>query len=104
MWLRLSLLAVPILIGLNAFFVAAEYAVVAALPAVIESLRQRRRFAVASALPSVVTDPAGAIGAIQVCITMTNLLDRLDRRACDVGRPTSTDGAGCAIGARRDVR
>src|SRR3954447_5136071 len=69
---RLS--AVPLLIGLNAFFVAAEYAVVAVRPAEIESLRKRGKGRTATAIARLKADPASAIGTIQVCITMTNLL------------------------------
>ncbi len=69
-----SLATVPLLILLNAFFVAAEYAVVAVRESQIELLRRRGRRAAADAMKSLKADPAGAIGAIQVCITMTNLL------------------------------
>jgi CBS domain containing-hemolysin-like protein len=69
-----QLAAVPVLIALNGFFVIAEYAVVATKPAQIERMRQRRRAAAASAIARLQSDPASAIGAIQVCITMTNLL------------------------------
>jgi CBS domain containing-hemolysin-like protein len=74
MSLTWSLAAVPLLIGLNAFFVAAEYAVVAARVPQIESLRQRGWKRVAAALERLQSNPANAIGAVQVCITMTNLL------------------------------
>jgi CBS domain containing-hemolysin-like protein len=67
-------LLVPLLILLNAFFVAAEYAVVAARPAVLEQMRRRRRGAAATALASLTRNPASAIGTIQICITKTNLL------------------------------
>src|SRR5688572_17057929 len=69
-----ALLSVPLLIGLNAFFVAAEYAVVALRPTQIENLRRRGRVRAARAMEQLKADPAGAIGAIQVCITMINLL------------------------------
>ena len=71
MW---SLIAVPVLIAMNAFFVAAEYAVVAIRPQQIDGLRQRGRRGAAAAVERLKADPASAIGAIQVCITMTNLL------------------------------
>jgi CBS domain containing-hemolysin-like protein len=69
-----SLAAVPILIGLNAFFVVSEYAVVAARPVQIEAVRARGHRAAAAAMTRLKANPASAIGAIQVCITMTNLL------------------------------
>jgi CBS domain containing-hemolysin-like protein len=72
--LELALLAVPLLIALNAFFVSAEYAVVAARPAVMEILRHRNRHRALAAMEALTRDPASAIGAIQICITMTNLL------------------------------
>jgi putative hemolysin len=59
---------------LNAFFVMSEYAVVAARPAQIATLQSKGRRRAADALEKLQADPAGAIGAIQVCITMTNLL------------------------------
>ena len=72
--LRLALAAVPLLIALNAFFVAAEYALVAVRSPQIEAMRQSGRRRSAAAMARLKSDPAGAIGAIQVCITMTNLL------------------------------
>ena len=69
-----SLAAVPVLIGFNAFFVVGEYAVVATRPAQIEALRARGAKRAAAALERLKASPASAIGAIQVCITMTNLL------------------------------
>jgi CBS domain containing-hemolysin-like protein len=69
-----SLAAVPLLIGLNAFFVVSEYAVVATRPAQIESIRTRGFKRAAAAITRLKESPASAIGAIQVCITMTNLL------------------------------
>ena len=69
-----ALLAVPVLIALNAFFVAAEYAVVAVRPGQIESLRRRGKRAAAAAIGRLKANPASAIGTIQVCITMTNLM------------------------------
>ena len=69
-----SLAAGPVLIGLNAFFVLGEYAVVAARPAQIEALRARGARRAAAAMERLKASPASAIGAIQVCITMTNLL------------------------------
>ncbi len=69
----IHLLFVPFLIALNAFFVAAEYAVVAARPLHVESLRCRGYRTASKALGRLRRDPASAIGAIQVCITATNL-------------------------------
>jgi CBS domain containing-hemolysin-like protein len=69
-----GLAAVPLLIGLNAFFVVSEYAVVATRPAQIESMRTRGAKRAANAMAKLKESPASAIGAIQVCITMTNLL------------------------------
>jgi CBS domain containing-hemolysin-like protein len=72
--LQLSLVLVPLLIACNAFFVGAEYAVVAIRDQQIAALRERGRRAAANAIEALKADPAGAIGAIQVCITMTNLM------------------------------
>ncbi len=69
-----SLLAVPFLIALNAFFVSAEYAVVAIRPPQVEAMRQGRWRRAAWAIERLKQNPASAIGAIQVCITMTNLM------------------------------
>lgn len=69
-----SLSAVPLLIALNAFFVVSEYAVVAMRPAQLESLRARGWRRAADAMAALQDRPAAAIGAIQVCITMANLL------------------------------
>lgn len=72
--LQWALVAVPFLIGLNAFFVVSEYAVVAVRPNEVQVLRARGRVRSADAIEALKADPASAIGAIQVCITMTNLL------------------------------
>src|SRR5688572_8196580 len=74
MELRWALSALPLLIALNAFFVAAEYALVAIRSPQIEALRRGGRRRAAAAMARLKADPASAIGAIQVCITMTNLL------------------------------
>ena len=66
--LTLKLLAVPLLIGLNAFFVCGEYALVAVRPAQLDLLRQRGRRRAAQSMQTLKKDPASAIGAIQVCI------------------------------------
>jgi CBS domain containing-hemolysin-like protein len=63
-----------LLIALNAFFVVSEYAVVAARPAHVASLQTRGRRRAAAAIAILQRNPAGAIGAIQVGITMSNLL------------------------------
>lgn len=68
------MLAVPFLIGLNAFFVISEYAVVATRPVQIEAMRVAGYTRAASAMADLRQSPANAIGAIQVCITMSNLL------------------------------
>ena len=68
-----SLLTVPVLIGLNAFFVVAEYAIVAVRGGQIEQLRVRRPRA-AAAVTALKNRMAPALGTIQICITMTNLL------------------------------
>jgi CBS domain containing-hemolysin-like protein len=65
---------VPILIGMNAFFVVSEYAVVATRPAQIAAMRASGALRAAAAMSRLKDSPASAIGAIQVCITMTNLL------------------------------
>ena len=72
--LSASLALVPLLIALNAFFVAAEYALVAIRSPQIEAMRRRGRRRAARAMTRLKADPASAIGAIQVCITMTNLM------------------------------
>ena len=69
-----SLAAVPVLIGMNAFFVAAEYALVALRPAQIDLLRSQGWRKSAAAIEALKARPADAIGTIQVCITMTNLM------------------------------
>ncbi len=72
MWI--SLMAVPLLIAANAFLVVSEYAVVAIRPHQVEGFRRRGRVRLARAIERLKDDPASAIGAIQVGITMTNLL------------------------------
>lgn len=71
-WNRLAL--VPLLIALSAFFVIAEYAVVAIRSSQIVTLRERGHRRVAGALELLKGDMASAIGAIQICITLMNLL------------------------------
>src|SRR4051812_40268878 len=74
MSLAVGLSLVPVLILANAFFVGAEYAVVAIRGAQIEALRAAGRRRTAAAIDALKDHPAAAIGAIQVCITMTNLM------------------------------
>ena len=95
--LRYALAAVPLLIGLNAFFVAAEYALVAIRSPQIEALRRRGRRRAAGAMERLKADPASAIGAIQVCITMTNLLLGW------VGEPAMTEVLGMVFAPLADV-
>jgi CBS domain containing-hemolysin-like protein len=68
-----TLLAVPVLIGTSAFLVSAEYTLVALRPAQLDALRQSHP-RVARAMASLKANPASAIGTIQVCITICNLL------------------------------
>jgi hypothetical protein len=63
MSLTWSLLAVPLLFGLNAFFVVVEYTLVAIHPAQIGLLRSGGRTAVADAVARHKAHPAGAVGA-----------------------------------------
>ena len=51
-----------------------EYAVVAMRPAHLQRLRAAGRARAADAMERLKDDPTSAIGAIQVCITMTNLM------------------------------
>lgn len=88
----LQLLAVPFLIALNAFFVVAEYALVAVRSSQIEQLRTTRPRA-ASALRRLKSNMGSAIGTIQICITMTNLV------LGSVGEPALTGLIERAIGS-----
>src|SRR4051812_5091174 len=74
MSLAAGLLLLPLLIVANAFFVAAEYAVVAVRAVQIDALRAKGRRRTVDAIERLKARPADTIGAIQVCITMTNLL------------------------------
>lgn len=69
-----SLAAVPLLIAMNAFFVASEYALVALRASQIEQMRQRGWRRSARAMELLKARPASSIGTIQVGITMANLL------------------------------
>ena len=75
MSLGLALALVPLLILLNALFVAAEYALVAIRSTQIEALRAKGASPRAvAALARLKEDPASTLAAIQVGITMLNLL------------------------------
>jgi CBS domain containing-hemolysin-like protein len=71
--LILKLALIPFLIAANAFFVAAEYAVVTMRSTRIEELR-RDGLLVARYLARLKQDMSGSIATIQICITATNLL------------------------------
>jgi CBS domain containing-hemolysin-like protein len=64
---------IPILIGINAFYVAGEYAVVTIRSTRIEELR-RDGFKIAHILARLKDDLPGTLATIQICITATNLL------------------------------
>lgn len=68
-----AILVVPGLIALNAFFVAAEYALVAIRRTQIAQMLEEKR-AGAVALAALRADLPGAIALIQICITLTNLV------------------------------
>lgn len=72
--LTTALLLLPILILLNAFFVAAEYAVVAIRRPQIATLESRGARRTARWLTRLRQRMSATLGGIQVCITMTNLL------------------------------
>jgi len=57
-----QLILVPILIAMNAFFVAAEYAVIAIRPAQIADLRKRRWHRTVASIERLKANPAGTIG------------------------------------------
>jgi putative hemolysin len=65
---------VPVLIAANAFFVAGEYALIAIRPGQIASLRKQGHLATAAAGDHLRSQLAAAIGVIQLCITLVNLL------------------------------
>jgi len=69
-----QLAAVPLLIGTNAFFVCAEYAIVAIRSSQAEEMRARGQGTTAAAVEKLKADMSSTIGAIQVCITLTNLM------------------------------
>ncbi|RIK67635.1 MAG: hypothetical protein DCC65_05750 [Planctomycetota bacterium] len=68
-----QLLLVPVLMGINAFFVASEYAVVTIRSTRIEEMKSDGH-AVARVLGRLKADMSGSLAAIQICITGTNLL------------------------------
>ncbi|MCK6486302.1 MAG: HlyC/CorC family transporter [Phycisphaerae bacterium] len=70
-WVQLAF--VPVLIAVNAFFVAAEYAVVTIRSTRLEELKQEG-VAAARVLARLKDDMSGSLATIQVCITATNLL------------------------------
>jgi CBS domain containing-hemolysin-like protein len=74
--MSVGLALVPLLILLNALFVASEYALVAIRPTQIEALRlnRRRPSRAVEALARLKAEPASTLAAIQVGITMVNLL------------------------------
>src|SRR5688500_14742753 len=75
MSLPAALALVPVLILLNAFFVAAESALVAIRPTQIEALRAARpKSRRAAALAALKSQPGSTLAAIQVGITMVNLM------------------------------
>lgn len=69
----LDLLAVPCLILLNAFFVAAEYSLVSLRSGQIEQMRVAHPRA-AGTMRKLRDNMSSAIGTIQLCITMSNLV------------------------------
>ncbi len=72
--LAASLAVVPLLILLNAFFVAAEYALVALRDSQVQGIRARGNVRAAKAMAALRAEPASSIAAIQVCITLINLI------------------------------
>ena len=70
----LELLAVPLLIAVSAFFVAAEYAVVAIRAGQVEELRKKGWRYTAQCIASLKGQPALAIAALQICLTVSSLL------------------------------
>lgn len=69
-----QLLLLPLLILVNAFFVAAEYALVSIRRPEIAGLHARGHRRVAGRLSRLRRNMSQTLGGIQVCITMTNLL------------------------------
>jgi CBS domain containing-hemolysin-like protein len=74
MLLGWELACVPILIAFNAFFVAAEYALVATRTAQVEVLRRQGYRGAAASLGAMKDRMSSAIGATQVGITLVSLL------------------------------
>jgi CBS domain containing-hemolysin-like protein len=72
-YLILQLIVTPALIGVNAFFVAAEYAIVTIRSTKIEEMR-RQGMPAAALLARLKDDVSGSLATIQICITATNLL------------------------------
>jgi CBS domain containing-hemolysin-like protein len=73
MSLSAALALVPALIALNAFFVAAEYALVAIRESQVAAMRSRRDTPAVRAIARLIAKPATALAAIQICITLLNL-------------------------------
>jgi putative hemolysin len=69
-----ELLLVPLLIALSAFFVASEYVVVTMRPSQIEELKKRAWRFTAWSVDSLKAQPARAIAALQICLTVSGLL------------------------------
>jgi CBS domain containing-hemolysin-like protein len=74
MSLAAALALVPALIALNAFFVAAEYALVAIRESQVAAMRGRRDTPAVRAVARLIETPATALAAIQICITLLNLM------------------------------
>lgn len=68
-----QLLLVPVLMAINAFFVASEYAIVTIRSTRIEEMKTEG-VSVARVLAKLKADMSGSLAAIQICITGTNLL------------------------------
>ena len=71
--LLLELILLPILIGLNAFFVAAEYAIVTVRSSRIEEL-ESEGVPAAKVLARLKEDVGSCLATMQICITFTNLI------------------------------
>lgn len=91
------MLLVAALIALNAFFVAAEYAVVATRSTHLESMRKRGLRRQAAALEKLQDNTGTTIGTIQVCITMNNLLLGW------IGEPAMKDAIHAVLGPLTDL-
>jgi putative hemolysin len=72
--LMTQFLLLPLLILLNAFFVAAEYALVALRSSQVQTMRQQGYVFTARAMEQMRAQMPNALGTIQICITLVNLL------------------------------